>query len=57
MKFSNEDFFSKYDQIWSFLRIWSHLMKKSLMENVIFCEVCGTVWMQAVVYDNGVKFN
>ena len=21
----------------SFLRIWSHLLKKSLMENVIFC--------------------
>ena len=23
-----------------FLRIWSHLMKKSLMENYIFCAVC-----------------
>ena len=24
---------------WSFLRIWSHLLKKSLMENFIFCAV------------------
>ena len=30
------DFFSKCDQIRSFLRIWSHLMN-SLMENFIFC--------------------
>ena len=27
------------------------------MENFIFCEMCETVWMQAVIYDNGVKFN
>ena len=39
MKFSNEESFRKYDQIRSFLRIWSHLLKKSLMENFIFCEV------------------
>ena len=39
MKFSIEDFFSKCDQIRSFLRIWSHLPKKSLMENFIFCVV------------------
>ena len=32
MKLSNKDFFSKCDQIHSFLRIWSHLLKKSLME-------------------------
>ena len=36
MKFSIKDFFSKRDQIRSFLWIWSHLMKKSLMENFIF---------------------
>ena len=30
MKFSIKDFFS-------FLRIWSHLLKKSLMKNLIFC--------------------
>ena len=36
-KFSITDFFSKSDQIRSFLRIWSHLLEKSLMENIIFC--------------------
>ena len=35
-KFSTKDFFSKCDQIRCFLRIWSHLLKKSLMENFIF---------------------
>ena len=39
MKFSIKDFFSKYDQIHSFLLIWSHLVKKSLMESFIFCAV------------------
>ena len=39
MKFSIEDFSSKCDQIRSFVRIWSHLLKKSLMENFIFCAV------------------
>ena len=39
MKFSIKDFFSKCDQIRSFLRIWSHLLKKSLMENFILCAV------------------
>ena len=38
-KFSIQDFFSKGDQICSFLRIWSHLRKKSLMKNFIFCAV------------------
>ena len=37
MKFSIKDFFSKCDQIRSYLRIWSHLLKKSLMGNFIFC--------------------
>ena len=37
MKFSVKDFFSKFDQIRRKLRIWSHLLKKSLMENFIFC--------------------
>ena len=40
MKFSIKDFFSKCDQIRSLLRIWPHLLKKSLMENFIFCAVC-----------------
>ena len=37
IKFSFKDFFSKCDQIHSFLRIWLHLLKKSLMENFLFC--------------------
>ena len=36
MKFSIKDFFSKYDQISRKLQIWSHLLKKSLMESYIF---------------------
>ena len=39
MKFSIKDFFSKCDQISRKMRIWSHLLKKSLMENFIFCAV------------------
>ena len=43
MKFSIKDFFSKCDQIRRSLRIWSHLFKKSLMVNFVFCAVlCGT---------------
>ena len=30
-------------QIRSFLRIWSHMLKKSLMENFIFCPVCAAL--------------
>ena len=37
MKFSIKDFFSKWDQIRSFLRIWPHLLKKYLTENFTFC--------------------
>ena len=36
IKFYVKDFFSKCDQIRSFLRLWSHLLKKSLMKNYIF---------------------
>ena len=42
MKFSINDFFSRSDQIGRKLQIWSHLLKKSLMENFIFC----TVWIK-----------
>ena len=35
MKFSIKYFFSKCDQI----SIWSHLLKKSLIGNFIFCAV------------------
>ena len=38
MKFSIKDFFSKCDQIRSKLRIWSHLLRKPLMENFIFVQ-------------------
>ena len=37
MKFYIKDFFSKCDQIRKKLRIWSHLLKKSMMKNFIFC--------------------
>ena len=39
IKFSIKDFFHKCDQIRRFLRICSHLLKKFLMENFIFCAV------------------
>ena len=38
-KFFTEDFFSKCDQIRSFLQIWSQLLKKSSMEKFIFCAI------------------
>ena len=43
MKFSINDFFSKFDQILRKLRTWSHLPKKSLIENFIFCAVLATI--------------
>ena len=39
MKFSIKNFFSKFDQLRRKLWIWSHLLKKSLMEKFIFCAV------------------
>ena len=39
MKFCSKDFSSKCDQSRRKLRIWSYLLKKSLMENFIFCVV------------------
>ena len=39
MKFFMKNFFSKCDQIRRLRGIWSHLLKKSLMENFIFCAV------------------
>ena len=44
-KFSIKDFFNKFDQMRRLLRIWSHLLKKSLMENFIFC----AVWFVALL--------
>ena len=46
LKFFIKDFFSKCDQIRSFLWIWSHLLKKSLMKNFIFCAVILAYFMQ-----------
>ena len=46
MKFSIKDFFSKCDQIRNLLQIWSQLLKKSLMENIIFCAVQGYLLAQ-----------
>ena len=43
IKFSIKDFFSKGDQILRKLRIWSHLLKKSLMKNFIPCSVTVSV--------------
>ena len=39
MKFFIKDFFSKCNQICRKQQIWSHLLKKSLMENFFFCAV------------------
>ena len=39
MKFSIKAFFSKCDQIRRKRRIWSHLLKKSLMKNFVVCAV------------------
>ena len=50
VKFSIKDFSSKCDQIRSFLRIWSHLLKKSLMKNFIFFAV--TVIVSQVLNDH-----
>ena len=43
IKFSIKDFFSKCDQMWSLLWIWSHLLNKSWMENFIFCAAMKTL--------------
>ena len=49
MKFLTMGFFSKCDQIRKKLRkklrIWSHLLKKSLMENFILCNDPGLMYL------------
>ena len=47
MKLSIKNLSSKCDQICSFLRIWSHLLEKFLMENFIFYAV-KSPWTQGV---------
>ena len=39
MKFSFKNYLCKCDQIRSYMRIWSHLLKKFSMKNFIFCKV------------------
>ena len=43
MKFPIKDFFSNCDQIRRKLPIWSHYLKKSLMENFTFRAVSGKI--------------
>ena len=50
MKFSIKDLFSKFDQILRKLRIWSHLLKKYLMENFIFCAVCSAAILTNFIF-------
>ena len=44
VKFASWCFFSKCDQIHSFLQISSHILKKFLMENFIFCGLHSQKW-------------
>ena len=49
MKFSIKDFFSKCDQVCR-MRIWSHFMKKFLIENFIFCAVLLAISAKVSLY-------
>ena len=55
MKVVIKDFFSQCDQSRSFLRIWSHLLKKSLMENFNFRTVQRA--QAAVIGVNEISYN
>ena len=57
MKFSIKDFFSKFGQIPSFVRIWSHLLKKSLMTNFIFCAGLPVIALMNMTNDQSVSCN
>ena len=56
MKFSIKDFFSKCDQIHSFQQIWSNLLKKSLMKNLIFMQ-CTQIKQHLANYENINNYN
>ena len=56
MKFSIKHIFSKCDQVPRKLRIWSHLLKKSLMESFIFCAVKVALLDLSVSLKNGMIF-
>ena len=49
MKFSIKDFFSKCNQIRRFLQIWSHLLKKTLVENFIFVQCLFEMYYRIIV--------
>ena len=51
LRFFIKNFFSKCDQIRRKLWIWSHLLKKFLMENFYFCAV--TVGQKKMCQING----
>ena len=53
MKFSIPDFFSKCDKIRRKLQIWSHLLKKTVMEKFIFCTVS---WEHGTINSNKISF-
>ena len=50
MKFFIKDFFGKCDQIRSFLQMWSHLLKKPLMENFIFPQFKFLIWYAYLIF-------
>ena len=56
-KFSIKDFFSKCEKIRSFLRIWSHFLKKSLMENFTFCAIFFTLFMSTLKLFHYITFD
>ena len=56
MKFSIKDFSSKGDQIRRKLRIWSHLLKESLMENFLFLVVNQSLLTATFQVDTLVNF-
>ena len=52
MMFSITNFFSKCDQIRRKIRIWSHLLKKSVMKNFFFCAVGVAHYLDLKLIDN-----
>ena len=53
IKLSIKDYFSKRDQIRRKLRIWSHLLKKSLTENFIFDAVSLQIQFMHIFQNKG----
>ena len=55
LKFLVMDFFNKSDQTRSFLPIWSHLLKKTLMKHLTFCAVLNASLMQIPLGKSDIK--